>query len=106
MCKQAQAPCQRGVTGGEEGAPPPVVVLGAELEVDEHRRDLGACRCEDEKHEQQREAEYQFINMEERMKKNSTKQAPMGRMPLISTCSHTSRRNIKDSKRERVGESH
>ena len=49
MCKQAQAPCQRGVTGGEEGAPPPGVVLGAELEVDEHRRDLGACRCEDEK---------------------------------------------------------
>jgi hypothetical protein len=27
-------------------------------------------------------------------------------MPPISTCSHTSRRNMKDIKRERVGESH
>ena len=65
MYKQAQAPCQRGVIGGEEGSPPPVVVLGAELEVDEHRRDLGACR-----YQHGGEDEYQFINMEERMKKN------------------------------------
>ena len=59
-CQQAPAPCQRGVTGGEEGAPPPVVVLGAELEVDEHHRDLGARRYKDEEHEQ-REAEHVVV---------------------------------------------
>ena len=49
-----------GRARGEEGAPPPVVVLGAELEVAHDHRDLGAGRDEDEEH-QQREPEHVVV---------------------------------------------
>lgn len=44
---------ERGEAGGEVTAPPPVVVLSAEVEVAEQDGSLGAGDAEDQKHQKQ-----------------------------------------------------